>query len=375
MEFGVPAEVRDLEHRVGLTPAGVLALTQAGHQVYVERNAGETAGFGDEDYRRAGAQIVYSAAEAYGRADVVVKVTRPTEEEHRHFRHGQTILSFLHLAVSSPDLLDALTEREITAIAYELVQRDDGCQPVLVPMSQAAGRLAPIVAGKLLTTPRGGRGTLLSGLAGVPAAAVVILGGGVLGFSAARAFWGVGAQVTVIDKDMKKLRHIEEFFDGRVNTVLYNEFNLKRAVAFADVLVGAVQIPGQRAPILVTREMVRSMRKRSVIMDFSIDSGGCVETSRPTTIRDQTFVEEGVIHFCVPNLTAIAARTVSYALTNAALPYLLTIGNAGIDHAIKTHPALRNGTVMYEGKLAHAVTAAALGKTVEISLPQGGTSV
>ncbi len=373
MEFGVPVEVRDLEHRVGLTPAGVLTLTQAGHKVYIEQKAGAFAGFNDEDYRHAGAQIVYSAEEAYGRADVVVKVTRPIHGEHRYFRYGQTILSFLHLAVSSPDLLDALAERKITAIAYELIQKENGCLPVLVPMSEAAGRLAPVVAGQLLTTPRGGRGTLLSGLAGVPAAAVVILGGGVLGFSAARAFWGFGAQVTVIDKEMRSLRRIEEFFDGKVNTVLYNEYNLKRAVAFADVLVGAVQVPGQRAPILVTREMVHSMRPRSVIIDFSIDSGGCVETSRPTTIRDQTFVEEGVIHFCVPNLTAIAARTVSYALANAALPYLLTIGSAGIESAIKTHPALRNGTVLYNGQLSNEITAAALGKSVQIELPQGGT--
>lgn len=372
MEFGVPAEVRDLEHRVGLTPPGVLALTKAGHTVYIERNAGATAGFSDEDYRNAGAEIVYSAEEAYRRANVVVKVTRPTEDEHLHFRSGQTIFSFLHLAVSSPDLLEALTQRSISAVAYELIQKKDGCLPVLVPMSQTAGRLAPIIAGQLLTTPRGGRGTLLSGLAGIPAAAVVILGGGELGFSAARAFWGIGAQVTVIDKDMHQLRRIEECFKGSVNTVLYNEYNLKRAVGYADVFVGAIQIPGQRAPILVSRDMVRSMRKRSVIIDFSIDSGGCVETSRPTTIRDQTFVEEGVIHFCVPNLTAIAARTTSYALTNASLPYLLTIGSEGVDNALKTHPALANGTVLYHGKLANSTVASALGKDVETSLPTGG---
>ncbi len=374
MEFGVPAEVRDLENRVGLTPPGVLALTKAGHQVYVERNAGATAGFSDEDYRAAGAQIVYSAEEAYRRADVVVKVTRPTRDEHALFRTGQTIFSFLHLAVSSPDLLDALTARRITAIAYELVQKEDGCLPVLVPMSQTAGRLAPIIAGQLLTTHRGGRGTLLSGLPGVPAAAVVILGGGELGFSAARAFWGIGAQVTVLDKDMNQLRRIEEFFNGKVNTVLYNEYNLKRAVSYADVFVGAVQTPGKRAPILVTRDMVRSMRKRSVIIDFSIDSGGCVETSRPTTIRDQTFVEEGVIHFCVPNLTAIAARTTSYALTNASLPYLLSIGSEGVGTALKTHPALAAGTVLYQGKLVSRIVASALGKPVEGTLPAGGNA-
>jgi len=373
MEFGVPVEVRDLEKRVGLTPAGVHTLTLAGHHVYVERNAGAGAGFSDENYRHAGANIVYAAEEAYRRADVVVKVTRPTAAEQKLFRRNQTIFSFLHLAVSSPDLFEALKEHTITAIAYEMIQKDDGCLPVLRPMSQAAGRLAPIVAGRLISNVGGGRGTLLSGVPGVPPAAVVILGGGVLGFNAARTFVGVGAQVTVIDKDMVKLRHIEEYFDGRVTTMLYNEYNLKRAVTFADVLLGSVSVPGQRAPILVTREMVRSMRPRSVIVDFSIDSGGCVETSRPTTVRDQTFVEEGVIHFCVPNLTAIVARTASYALTNAALPYLLTIGERGVAAALENHPALVRGTVLYEGQVSNATIAAALGHPVEIELPLGGT--
>lgn len=365
MEFGVPKEVRDLENRVGLTPAGVLALIQAGHVVYVEREAGARAGFTDEHYRRAGAQIVYSAAEAYGRADVIVKVTRPTAAEHHLFRFGQIICSFLHLTVSSPDLLEALADHEITAIAYETIQDEHGLLPVVIPMSEIAGRLAPVIAGQLLMNTQGGRGMLLSGVPGVPPAAIVILGGGVLGFNAARAFVGIGAEVTVLDRDIRKLQQLDDAFGSQVTTMISNEFNLARAVEFANVLVGCVLTPGQRAPILVSREMVRRMRAGSVIIDFSIDQGGCVATSRPTTLRDQTYIEEGIIHFCVPNYTAAVARTTSYALTNAALPYLLEIGQHGLLGALKRTPTLLPGINLYQGALVHSVIAAALGRELE----------
>ncbi len=368
MEFGVPKEVRDLENRVGLTPAGVLALIQAGHTVYVEREAGAGAGFSDEHYRRAGAQIVYSAAEAYGRADVLVKVTRPTASEHRLFRHGQAICSFLHLTVSSPDLLEELANHEITAIAYETIQDDDGFLPVVVPMSEIAGRLAPIIAGQLLMNTQGGRGMLLSGVPGVPPATIVILGGGVLGYNAVRAFVGVGAEVTVIDRDIRKLQQLDDAFGSQVTTMIYNEYNLTRAVEFANVLVGCVLIPGQRAPVLVSREMVRRMRSGSVILDFSIDQGGCVATSRPTTLRDQTYIDEDVIHFCVPNFTAAVARTTSYALTNATLPYLLAIGQHGVLGALKQMPTLLQGINLYQGDLAHPAIAAAFGREPDSEL-------
>lgn len=378
MEYGVPKEVRDLEMRVGLTPAGVLALVQAGHTVYVERGAGVGAGFSDEHYRRAGAQIVYSAAEAYGRADVVAKVTRPAASEHGLFRYGQTILSFLHLSVASPDLLDALEEHEISAIAYETIQGENGLLPVVLPMSEIAGRLSPIIAGRLLMNIFGGRGTLLSGIPGVPPAAIVILGGGVLGFNAARAFLGLGTQVTVLDRNVRKLQHIDDAFNGRVTTMISNEYNINRSVEFADVLVGCVLIPGQRAPVLVSREMVRRMRPGSAILDFSIDQGGCAETSRPTTLRDQTFVEEGVTHFCVPNITASVARTASYALTNAALPYLLDIGQYGMLAALKQSPELIQGVNLYQGALAHPGVANALGRELGVDLfarlSAGGTT-
>jgi alanine dehydrogenase len=371
MEFGVPKEVRDLEMRVGLTPAGVLALVRAGHTVYIERDAGAGAGFSDEDYRHAGAHIVYSAAEAYGRADVVVKVTRPAAAEHALFRPKQTIFSFLQLSTASPDLLEALVDREITAIAYEIIQEEDGRRPVLLPISQATGRLTPIIAGQLLMNSGGGRGVLLSGIPGVPPAAVVIVGGGVLGSNAARSFLGLGAQVTVLDQDPRTLQQLDELLPERVTTMLCNEYNLNRAVEFADVLVGAVLGVGGRVPVLVSREMVRRMRPGSVIIDFSINQGGCVETSRPTTLRDQTFVQEGIIHHCVPNITATVARTASYALTNAALPYVLAVGAYGWPELLALELALRRGINLYQGKLAQPDIAAALGRQIEIELPSG----
>lgn len=361
MEFSVPKEVRDLEKRVGLTPAGVLALTQAGQTVYVERSAGVQAGFRDEEYRRAGATIVHSPAEVYGRADVVVKVTRPCAKEHADFRQGQTIFSFLHLPVASRDLHQALAAQEITAIAYEMMEEEDGRRPVLLPMSEIAGRLAPIIAGQLLMNTDGGRGALLSGIPGVPSSEVVILGGGMLGWNAARAFLGLGAQVTILDQDGRILQRLDELFNGRVTTMLSNNYNLNRVVDFADVLVGAVLVGGRRAPILVSRDMVRRMRPGSVIIDFAIDQGGCMETSRPTTLRDQTYIEEHVIHYCVPNVTAAVARTTSHALTNAALPYLLAVAAHGLEGALSQQPALRSGLNLKAGRVVHPGVAAALG--------------
>lgn len=369
MEFGVPREVRDQERRVGLTPAGVLSLCRAGHTVYVERNAGAEAGFKDEEYRAAGAQVVYSAAEAYGRADVVVKVSRPTVAEYEFFRTGQTLFSFLYLAVASPDLLEACQAREITTVAYETIQDRSGRLPVLLSTSEVAGRLAPVIAGRLLMTDRGGRGVLLAGIPGVPPAAVVILGGGVLGTNAARAFLGMGAQVTILDRDLQRLQAIDDQFDGRVTTMLSNNFNIRRAVAFADVLIGAILTPGLRSPVIVTTDMVKSMHKGSVIIDFSINNGGCVETSRPTTLRDPFYVSQGIIHHCVPNITARVARTASYALNNAALPYLRAVGEHGMAAVLSREPAIRRGVTIFNGKLADATVAKALGRAVEIELP------
>jgi alanine dehydrogenase len=361
MNYGVPREVRDLENRVGLTPAGVHALVGAGHTVYVQGGLGDGAGFSDENYRAVGAQVVYSAEEAFGRADVVAKVTRLTAAEHKLLRPDQTILSFTHLAVASSDLLDALQANSITSIAYEMIQADDGSLPVLQSSSEVAGRLAPVIAGELLSSTRGGRGILLSGVPGVPSAEIVILGAGILGTNAARSFLGLGARVTVLDRDPAKLQHIDEMTAGRVTTLFATSYNIKRVVDFADVVIGGVLVPGERAPILITRAMVKRMRPRSLIMDFAIDQGGCVETSRPTTHRDPTFVEEGVIHYCVPTILSRVARTASHALLNASLPFLYNIGQYGVDGAIDRDPALARGVNVRHGKLANDHIARTLG--------------
>ncbi|MFO7663619.1 MAG: alanine dehydrogenase [Chloroflexota bacterium] len=369
MEFGIPKEVRDLESRVGLTPAGVSTLVRHGHTVYVEQAAGLGAGFDDEAYRGSGGQIVYSAAEVYGRSDIVVKVTRPTSAEHSLFRRGQILIAFLHLAVASPDFLVALREREITAIASEMIRRPGGDHPILVPMSEVAGRIAPVLAGQLLMTTYRGRGTLLSGIPGVPRGVVAILGGGVLGKNAARAFINTGAQVVVLDNEVAPLEQLDESLNGRVTTMLSSNYNLKRVAEFTDVMVGAVLTPGRRAPTLITREMIQSMRPGAVFIDFSIDQGGCSETSRPTTLRDQSYVIDDVIHFCVPNVTAMVARTTSYGLTNSLLPYLLGLGSLGIVGLLEQEPYLATGINCFQGKLANRELATALGRPVDLALP------
>jgi alanine dehydrogenase len=345
-----------------------------GHSVYVEKNAGVGSGFSDETYRHSGGQIVYSAAEVYGRSDVVVKVTRPTAAEHALFRPGQTLVAFLHMAVASPDFLEALREKEITALACEMIRQPSGNHPILVPMSEVAGRLAPVIAGQLLMTTNGGRGTLMSGIPGVPRGSVAILGCGVLGENAARAFLNVGAQVVVMDNDIARLKHLDETLSGHVTTMLSTNYNLERVTEFADVLVGAVLSPGRRAPVLISRKMVQHMRPGAVFIDFSIDQGGCSETSRPTTMRDQTYIVDGVIHHCVPNVTAAVARTTSYGLTNSLLPYLLDLGELGMLGLLEQRPYIASGINLYNGKLASAEIAGALGKEKEVVLPIGNGS-
>lgn len=371
MEFGIPKEVRDLESRVGLTPAGVSSLVRRGHIVYVEKNAGVAAGFSDETYRTSGAQVVYSAAEVYGRSEVIVKVTRPTASEHVFFNPGQTLVAFLHLAVASPDFIDALVASGVTAIACEMIEQPNGVRPILVPMSEVAGRLAPFVAGQLLMSNNGGRGTLLSGIPGVPRGAVAIIGGGVLGSNAARAFLNMGAQVVVLDSDMERLQRLDETLNGRVTTMISSGYNLERVTEFADVVVGAVLTPGRRAPLLITRKMIQRMRPGAVIIDFSIDQGGFAETSRPTTLRDPFYIVDGIIHHCVPNMTAAVARTTSYGLTNALLPYLVDLGDRGLNGLLKSKPHFASGINLIQGKIANREVAQALGRELEIDLSGG----
>lgn len=363
MNIGVPRERRTDEHRVGLTPAGVELLTAAGHACYVESGAGSGAGFSDADYQHAGARTVYSPHEAYGRADLVLKVARPTAEEAEWLREGSILMGFLHLAAGRRERVVTLLEKRITAIAYELIQLDDGSLPVLTPLSQAAGRMAQQVAAGLLQNNRGGKGILLGGVPGVPPAEVVIIGAGVVGTAAARAFLGAGASVYVLDRNLLRLQQFDEMqiMGGRAVTMVSHSFNVRKVVRFADVLVGAVLIPGERSPIVVTRDMLRTMKPRSIILDIAIDQGGCVETSRLTTHRDPTFTVENIIHYCVPNMTAVVARTATHAFNNAAWPFVQELAFNGLDAALDNLPALRRGLVARDGALTNPVLAAAMG--------------
>lgn len=355
MNIGVPKERRPYEFRVGLSPMGVGLLAAAGHICFVEASAGLGAGFSDDDYLRAGAQIVYSADEAFGRADVILKVARPTMDEIRLLADGQTLLGLLHLASARPDKVEAMAQKQVTTIAYEMIRLDDGSLPVLRPLSQIGGRMTAQIAASLLLNGRGGKGVLLGGVPGVAPAEVVILGAGTVGTEAARTFLALGAHVTLLDRDLTRLQTCEARFEGRVTTLVSYPFNVAKVTRYADVLVGAVLVSGERAPVVVTREMVRHMKARSVIIDMSIDEGGCVETSRPTTHDQPTFLEEGVIHYCVPNVPGIVARTATHAFLNAAWPYIQLLADRGVAAALDASPALRRGLVMRDGALvAHS---------------------
>ena len=353
MDIGIPRERREGEYRVGLTPIGVQLLTAEGHTCYIERGAGLGAGFSDRDYELGGGKIVYSTQEAYGRADLVLKVARPTAEEADWLSEGQTLMGLLHLAAARRSRVEALLQKKITAIGYEMIQQDDGNLPVLTPLSQAAGRMTVQIAAMLLQNDRGGKGILLSGVPGVPPAEVVIVGAGTLGTCAARTFVGIGANVYLLDRDLKRLQAVDSMLGGRVVTMVSHEFNLRKVVKFADVLIGAILLPGARTPIVITREMVRTMKPRSVIMDVAIDQGGCVETSRPTTHRVPTFIEENVTHYCVPNMTAVVARTATHAFNNAAWPYVQAVVRKGLAQAIADDPSLARGVNTRDGEVVN----------------------
>jgi alanine dehydrogenase len=345
MRFGIPTETGfatgRVERRVALSPAGVQELCQAGAEVIVQQGAGQGAGFTDEEYRAAGAQIIYSAAEAYGRADVIVRVERPRDEEWDLCPEGSTLIAFLHLHIASPRALQTLRRRNLTVLGLEAIREDTGSFPLQKISSQIAGRMAPQIAGRLLEAPVGGMGVLLSGLPGIPPADVVILGAGVLGTEATRAFLGAGASAYVLDVDVQKLEDIDRLFAGRVVTALATHHNVEKFSAFAEVLVGAVRRPDGEAPLLVTRAMVRQMRRGAVILDFAINEGGCVETSRLTSTEDGVFVHEGVVHYAVPNVPSLVPRTATYALTQALLPYLRCIAQEGVQDALQHNVALR----------------------------------
>lgn len=363
MRFGIPTETGlekgMSERRVALSPAGVHELSLAGAEIFLQRGAGRGAGFSDEAYRTAGAHIVYTAAEAYGRADVVLRVERPKEEEWALLPDGSTLIAFLHLHTASTRVKQTLINRHITALGLESLQEDNGAFPLQTVASLITGRMAPQLAGRLLEAAEGGMGVLLSGLPGIPPADVVILGAGVLGAEAARAFLGAGASVYVLDTDLGKLAALDRWHGGRIVTALATHHNIEKFASFAEVLVGAVRYPQGGAPRLVTREMVQKMKRGAVILDFAINEGGCIETSRLTPTEEGIFVRDGVVHYASPNVPSLVPRTATYAITQALLPYLRIIQQEGITHALQHHKPLQKGVYTLSGQLTRTNTEAA----------------
>ncbi len=358
---GVPKEIKTGENRVGATPAGVDALVKAGHRILVEKGAGEGSGFSDEEYRRAGAEIVPTAADAWG-AEMVLKVKEPIESEYGFFREGLILFTYLHLANPElGELTKLLMESKVAAVAYETVELPDGELPLLEPMSEVAGKMAVQVAAHYLERPSGGRGKLLGGVPGVRPCTVVVIGVGTVGRNAVEVALGMGANVIAIDLRIDRLRYLSEILHGNLVTLSSNPHNVAEAVKRADVVIGAVLVHGARAPHVVTREMVKSMKPGSVIVDVAIDQGGCIETSRPTTHSDPIYVEEGVIHYCVTNMPGAVPRTSTYALTNATLPYVLELANLGFVEAVKSNSALAKGVNVYDGHVTFEAVAKAHG--------------
>ena len=349
--IGIPKECRPDEFRVGVSPVGVRMLRGAGHACFVETGAGSGSGFPDEQYRQAGATIVHSAEEAWRRADLVLKVSRPTMQELDWLQPGKTLMGYLYLAAAHPGKIDVLLEKKITAVAYEQIQLPDGSLPVLKPLSQIGGRMAAQVAARLLQNDAGGHGKLIGGVAGVPPSEVVVVGAGVAGEAAARAFLGMGAHVTVLDRDLARLQVLDEFLCGKLVTVVAHPFHVARAAEYADVLVGAVMVPGERSPHVLTRAMLRKMKPGALFIDLSIDQGGCAETSRPTTHESPTYVEDGVVHCCIPNLGGVVARTSTHAFLNAAAPWIERVVLQGVEAAAAADPALAHGVVTHAGEL------------------------
>ncbi len=360
MIIGVPREPHRLEHRVGLTPFAVRRLTQAGHTVLVERQAGVEAHFTDQNFEAAGARIVYTAEEAHKRADMVCRVGPIGTEELDLLRPGTIVCSFQHLAVSRRETVVGLIEKKMTLVGYEVIRDASGDLPVLQPFSEMAGQMALHIAAQYLRKEWGGRGVLMGNVAGVPPPTVVVLGAGTVGRAAARLAHATGAHVIVLDADLGKLRSIHRAFSGHVATVVAATERLGQYAAIADVLIGAILIPGGRAPFIVSETMVKGMKSGSVIIDVSIDQGGCVETSRPTTLDDPTYTVHDVVHYCVPNMTAGIPRTASRALANASMPYLTAMADAGLEAALRADAGLAAGVYMYHGRIVNERVGGAL---------------
>ena len=364
MRIGVPKETKIHEYRVGLTPASVREAVHHGHEVLVERDAGSAIGLFDADYQAAGAVILDQARDIFARADMIVKVKEPLPDEYPLLREGQILFTYLHLA-PDPALAQAVMKSGVVGIAYETVTDRRGGLPLLAPMSEVAGRMSIQAGAHCLELEQGGRGTLLGGVPGVPAARVVVLGGGVAGTNAARMAMGLEAHVTVIDINLERLYALDLQFGPMLNTIYSTVDAIEAHVLGADLVIGAVLVPGAAAPRLVSRDMVRRMKKGSVLVDIAIDQGGCFETSRPTTHAAPTFVEEGVVHYCVTNMPGAVARTSAFALNNATLPFMLAIANKGYRRALLDDPHLLAGLNVHRGTLTYRAVADALGEAFE----------
>jgi alanine dehydrogenase len=358
MVIGVPKEIKPEENRIAIVPGGVETLVHKGHKVLIEKGAGNGSGFSDDEYKKAGAQISKRHEEVFTKSDLVLKVKEPLQEEYGFLRKGLIVFTYLHLAASE-GLTRNLQKKKIIGIAYETVQAEDGFLPLLAPMSEIAGRMAPQEGAKYLEETYGGRGILLGGVAGVPPANVVILGGGNVGYNAARIALGMGASVTLLDIKPRKLRMLDEIFQGRITTMIADNYNIRMVAGYADLLIGAVLVPGAKAPRLITREVLKTMRQGAVLVDVSIDQGGCAETSRPTTHSNPIYQEEGIIHYAVSNMPGAVPRTSTRALTLNTLPYVLEIAEKGWKKAVRENLALAKGVNLVEGKITYQAVAEA----------------
>jgi alanine dehydrogenase len=374
VKVGVPKEIKTHEYRVGLTPAGARELVQQGHHVLIEHDAGAGIGCSDDAYRASGAAIAATAAELFAAAQIIVKVKEPQPPEIALLRPGQVLFTYLHLAADESQTL-GLMQSGATCIAYETVTDRAGALPLLAPMSEVAGRMAVQVGAHCLEREPGGAGILLGGVPGVAPAKVVILGGGVAGTNAARMAAGLEASVTIIDKSLPRLKELDLQFGARATTLFATTASIEQMVLAADMVIGAVLVPGAAAPKLVTRDMVRRMRPGSVLVDIAIDQGGCFETSRPTTHAQPTYVEHGVVHYCVTNMPGAVARTSTFALTNATLPFVLALAGKGWRQAMLDDPHLAEGLNVHEGRVTHGAVARALGLPFtavhEVLVPEG----
>jgi alanine dehydrogenase len=346
--LGIPKEVKDNEYRVAATPEGVRELIDAGHTVLIEEGAGQGSSLSEDRYKRAGAQFVSTGEDVWRGADMILKVKEPQPPEYALMREGQILFTYLHLAANR-DLTDELLRRKVQAVAYETVQLADGRLPLLAPMSEIAGRMAPHVAARFLEKEHGGRGVLMGGVSGVRPAKVLVLGAGMAGANAAWIAAGMEAEVTVVDKNLDKLRFIDQIHKGRIVTLMSDRLTLEQRVRESDAVIGSVLLPGAKAPVIVSEEMVASMRPGSVIVDIAIDQGGCVETSRMTTHSDPTFTVHDVVHYCVGNMPGAVPNTSTYALTNVTLPYALDIAGRGLEEAVRADPALAGGVNTFAG--------------------------